>query len=66
MKANQGTPRTLREAIENGRQEGNRSPDAAQAIEMNVRDFLAQKFTIAILKGASEEELKTLFEEIFH
>lgn len=36
-----GTPKTLQEAITNG-------GDDAAAIEQHVRDFIAQKFTIAM------------------
>lgn len=64
------TPQTLDEAIQNGlddifgqmRREGLSQRDVLYA---HVRDFLNQKFTIAVLKSeASGDELFTLLERI--
>lgn len=54
MSSTKGTPRTLEEAIENGIEEFKRvgRPDQeAYFVRIHVRDFLAQKFSIAVLKS---------------
>lgn len=53
-----GTPKTIDEAI--GRHV------TVRATKESVKDFMAQKFTIAMIKNPkSEEILKKLFEELF-
>jgi hypothetical protein len=60
-----GTPKTLRQAIEYGMRAGDEAD--CQIIEMHVRDFLAQKFGVALLSvygGYAENAISILYEEI--
>lgn len=55
------TPKNLRQAIQNGNPDA--MPTVVWAIEANVRDFLAQKFSIAMIEhGDDGEILKELFD----
>lgn len=47
---NQGTPLTLKQAIGNG------SGDT-EDIKNHVRDFLAQKFTVAFMNANTDQEI---------
>lgn len=60
-----GTPKTLQEAIDNGIMFGPLSGIRQNTFE-TVKDFLAQKFNVAMLKaGAPEDEaLRQLFKAI--
>lgn len=55
---NQGTPKTLSQAIVNA---------AAEALTAHIRDFMAQKFAVAMLKNSSDETeivLRDLWKEL--
>lgn len=54
-----GTPETLREAIENALKEGQ---DPAR-IEVHIRDYLAQKFSVAFFDNRANE---TCIEELWY
>lgn len=62
-----GTPKTLSEAIENGICNGPMK-DVRKNLHDHIRDFLAQRFSTAMLDSAqkpfSEDDLKKLFEKI--
>lgn len=52
-----GTPKTLHEAIENGKAEaGEIAPNSSGAIEAHVLDFLRQKFGAAYLTLADNPQ----------
>lgn len=56
----------MQEAIQNGLNEalsGDSVGTAAEIIETHVRDFLAQKFTVSMLK-VDNEEVDMLWEQI--
>lgn len=65
---NQGTPKTLGEAIENAisnaKESGIRPELSAPVIEAHVRDFMAQKFCAAMVALPEETgvDLKVLFD----
>lgn len=60
-----GTPKTLPEAIANGLDSSMARPDAeakALAVQPHVRDFLAQKFTQAMLAAKGKGEMRRIDE----
>jgi hypothetical protein len=50
-----GTPKTLQEAIKNALQVGT-VEDISERVSHHVRDFLAQKFGVSILKAHTPEQ----------
>ena len=63
----QHTPKTLIEAIVNGIEDLKPSvpePQLEERIELHVRDFLAQKFSVAILQTEDPALLKKLWKDI--
>lgn len=54
-----GTPQTLLEAIQNGLTIGSGRPD--DRVFEHVKDFLAQKFSAALLKTEDTEEQNRLW-----
>lgn len=58
-----GTPKTLQEAMENALKEHQATAAAsARAVTWHIRDFMAQKFTVAMYKAKSDAERKRLME----
>lgn len=49
-----GTPKNLHQAIENGKVKNDTFA--------HIKDYLAQKFCIAVMRAKSEEERERLFE----
>lgn len=56
---NQGTPKSLNQAIRNGVKQsfqyGMDDGDGPHTIELHVKDYLSQKFATALLKASSGE-----------
>lgn len=52
----QGTPKTLRQAIRNGLEHHQVGLDAAAVTLPHVRDYLAQKFSVAVMQAPTVEE----------
>lgn len=63
---NQGTPKTLRAAIQNGLSSKSSESNLEAELELHVLDFLAQKFTPAMLKSDPKTgaALEVLWERI--
>jgi hypothetical protein len=69
MSTTKGTPKTLAQAIHNGLEDRARvAPglcDSTDVAALHVRDFIAQKFSTAILQNPEAEKvLQELFEVI--
>lgn len=60
MNNQQGTPKTLREAVSNGL--SSYRPDSSgrmdEHVELHVKDFLAQKFGAAMISATEENEIE--------
>jgi hypothetical protein len=56
-----GTPKTLKEAIQNGLEPVEYRHEDLQRIEAHVRDFLAQKFTPDLME---DPKVQNLWQEI--
>lgn len=52
-----GTPKTLLQAILNGMCIGT-AKESPETIKLHVRDFLAQKFSVATLKCKTDQEVE--------
>lgn len=62
-----GTPKTLKQAIENGLDDVKNNPgmDAAEIIKAHVRDRLAQRFSAAMFThDEAEKMLMALFNDV--
>lgn len=60
--SSKGTPKTLREAIQNALDDPNavdeeKAQIRPEVIEQHVRDYLAQKFSVAFISDQSPQEL---------
>lgn len=60
-----GTPRTLKEAIEQAVCVGALSELEQRSFEV-LKDFIAQKFMIAYLKARKDEKALKILKETFH
>jgi len=64
---NGGTPKTLKEAIRNGASVA-KGLEFDETIKKHVRDFMAQKFSVAMLKSETIKnklEVEELLEELW-
>ena len=64
-----GTPKTLNQAIINGLEDYGfqNTEKLAQFIEPHIKDFLAQKFNVSMMKQSDDklsDDIKALFEKI--
>jgi hypothetical protein len=57
-----GTPKTLLEACENGRIAAQWTTErtADEELFLHIKDFLSQKFSVALCKAQNDEELTRL------
>ena len=63
----QGTPKSLAEAIQNALCETKSGPDVVSEFHSHIKDFLAQKFSVAMMKtenAETEVALRALWKEI--
>jgi hypothetical protein len=60
----QGTPKTLRQAIENGLADEGREFCLEDRIKEHVTDFIAQKFSVALFEDPCDERLAELYFKI--
>lgn len=62
---NQGTPKNLNQAIQNGLsgEAGENHEQHAAEIAKHVKDFMAQKFQLCMLRN---KDLEPLLTELFH